>query len=105
TIPLTFFGRRYEKQPLYFFPGVLLVKLPLGLSILSLAGVCLLVLRRKLPRSQAVTVYAVAGLAVVFMLALALANSGYAGVRHALPVFPPLAILGAVTVKAALAGK
>lgn len=105
SIPLYFFGRRYEKQPFYFFPGVLLVKLPVGLIMLSLAGVCLLLLRRKLLGGQAVTVYAAVGLAALFLLALASANSAYAGVRHALPVFPPLALLGAVTVKAVLAGK
>jgi hypothetical protein len=101
-IPLYFFGRRYEaRTPWYFFPGVLLVKLPLGLLALTVMGAAL-ILGRRIPRALRLPLGAVLGLAAVFLLFLARSNAGYAGVRHALTVFPALAILGALAIKTAL---
>jgi len=105
NIPLFFFGKKYDhRTPWYFFPGALLVKLPLGLIALAAAGAALLLLRR-IPPALVAPMGAVVGLACVFLLFLARSNSGYAGVRHAMAVIPPLALLAALTIKTALGRK
>jgi hypothetical protein len=102
NIPLFFFGKKYDNRtPWYFFPGALLVKLPLGLIALATVGAALLLLRRVSPALVA-PMSAVVGLAGVFLLFLARSNSGYAGVRHAMAVIPPLAMMAALTIKTAL---
>lgn len=99
---LNFFGKIYRNRtPWYFFPGVLLVKLPLGLMALALLGAALLSLR-KIPRELASPLCCMLGLAALFMIFLARSNAGYAGVRHALVIVPPLALLGALAIKTAL---
>lgn len=96
------FGQAYvNKTPFYFFPGVLLVKLPLGLIALSTIGAGL-ILMRKVSHLWAAPLYGVVGLAILWLIVLTFSNAGYAGIRHALPVVPPLAILGAITIKTAL---
>ncbi len=97
------FGRWYPLEaPWYFFPGVLLVKLPLGLTLLALAGAVLAVSRRDLIRDKA-PLLAALGLAAVYLVLLGLGES-YGGVRHALPVFPALALLGGAALAAAARG-
>lgn len=101
--PIWFYGRDYgTKTPFYFFPGVMLAKLPLGLLALIIAGAWLL-LRRNVQPSGVVVWGGVFAYAALFLFTPARSNAGYAGVRHALPLFPVLALLAALTIKAALA--
>jgi len=89
------FGRLYYgKGPIYFFPGILAVKLPIGLIALVAIGL-ILVIKRKLPRSWSTPISCLLGFAVLFLLVLA-SGSTYGGVRHALPLFPVLAICAAL---------
>ena len=104
SIPLYFYGKLHRNRtPWYFFPGVLLVKLPLGFLALVALGAGLLLLR-KVPREQLAPLAGVLGLAALFLLFLMRSNAGYAGVRHALVVVPPLALLGALAIKTAFVG-
>ncbi len=89
------FGKVYEegvRPPPWYFPGNVAVKVPLGLLALSAAGL-LIVLRGRFPGAWRLPLYGTLGMAGAFLLALASARSEYAGVRHALPVYPALAIL------------
>lgn len=90
------FGSRYEKAPFYFFPGVIAVKLPLGLLLLTAIGLGLIA-ARKIPREYYAPLAGVIGLAVLFLIVLA-TGSPYAGIRHALPIVPPLALLAALAI-------
>ncbi|WP_128547362.1 tetratricopeptide repeat protein [Larkinella soli] len=91
------FGRLYySRAPFYYTPGIWAVKLPIGLLLLTLAGLALL-LTGRLPRSAAVPLAGLGLLAGLFWLALA-TGSTYGGVRHALAVLPLLAVLGAMAV-------
>lgn len=90
------FGRFYREAPFYFFPGVIAAKLPLGLLLLTALGAVLLV-ARKVPQEFITPLIGVIGLAVLFLITLA-TGSPYAGVRHALPVIPALALLAALAI-------
>ena len=95
------FGRLYyRKAPWYFFPGVIAVKLPIGLTFLAVFGVYMLAVRR-LPvewNTPAKIVLA----ALLFFLLILRSGSTYAGIRHALPAVPLLAILAGMACHAAL---
>jgi hypothetical protein len=90
------FGQRVEDNatPWYFFPAVLLAKLPLGLWGLALLGLGL-VLRGRVPGGWRAPLGALSGMAVVYLSFLMRGNSGYAGVRHALCAVPVVALLAA----------
>jgi hypothetical protein len=95
------FGRLYyNKAPWYFFPGVIAVKLPIGLTFLALLGLCLLV-ARHLPIEWSVPGTIVLAASLCFLLVLR-SGTTYAGIRHALPVVPLLAILAGMAAHAAL---
>lgn len=99
------FGRYYpEGAPWYFFPVAVAAKVPLGLSALALLGAGLLVGARfrgqRLPAERRIALAALGALATLFLAFLG-SGSAYAGVRHALPVFPFLAVLAGVAVDAA----
>lgn len=97
AIPVLAFGNLYySKAPFFYFPGVLAVKLPLGLLLLTVIGMVLMVLR-KIPREFIAPLVAVVGLAILFLLAL-INGSSYAGIRHALPVIPSLALFGSLAI-------
>lgn len=94
------FGRLYyNKAPWHFFPGIMAVKLPIGLSFLTLLGACLFI-RRRLPdeRNMPATMLLAALFWFLFILS---SGSTYAGIRHALPAIPLLAILGGIASDAA----
>jgi Dolichyl-phosphate-mannose-protein mannosyltransferase len=98
------FGRLYyKKAPWYFFPGVIAVKLPIGLTILALFGVYLLGVRR-LPAEWNTPATIVLAASLCFLLVLR-SGSTYAGIRHALPVVPLLAMLGGMASHVALTSK
>jgi hypothetical protein len=91
------FGRTYySKAPFYYFPGVIAVKLPLGLLLLTAIG-ALLFITRRIPRTFIAPQIGAMGLGLLFLIALA-TGSTYAGIRHALPAVPPLALLAAFAI-------
>jgi tetratricopeptide (TPR) repeat protein len=95
------FGRLYyAKAPWYFFPGVIAAKLPVGLTVLAFVGIFLL-LTRRLPAEWNVPA---ALLIAAFLCFVWVLRSGatYAGVRHAMPVVPFLAILAGMALHASL---
>ncbi|HEX6124243.1 MAG TPA: hypothetical protein VFZ23_02610, partial [Pyrinomonadaceae bacterium] len=97
AIPILAFGEMYySKGPVYYFPGVIAAKLPVGLLLLSLFGAGLL-LTVRLPASFIAPVAGLAALAAMFLVFLIMGSS-YGGVRHALPIYPLLAVLGAVPI-------
>ncbi len=93
---LAFGNLYYNKAPFYHFPGVIAFKLPLGLLLLTAIGAVLLIIR-KIPREWVAPLIAVIGLAILFLLVL-IKGSSYAGIRHALPIVPPLALLGSLAI-------
>ena len=104
AIPVLAFGSLYfNKAPFYFFPGVLAVKLPLGLLLLTALGSAFFMFR-KLPREWLAPFSASIVLAVLFLLVL-MKGSSYAGIRHALPIVPVLALFGALAVERAVLSK
>jgi hypothetical protein len=101
TVPITAFGRPYATTaPRYFFPGVILLKLPIGLDLLVLIGLFFLV-RRHLSPESTVGLSMVLAASALFLVVLA-SGSTYAGIRHALPVVVLLAIIGGVAVHASV---
>ena len=97
------FGRTYKKEPFYLASGMIAVKLPLGLLLLTVIGAAFLI-ARKLPREFIAPLLGVIGLAALFLMALA-AGSSYGGIRHALPVVPPLALLASLAIYKAVESK
>lgn len=96
------FGKSYpRKGPKYFFPAMLAVKLPIGLTVLTLLGL-LLFFARKLPAEWNLPAAVVLAAAIFFLLVLA-SGATYAGIRHALPVLVLLAIFAGAFVGRALA--
>lgn len=94
AIPVLAFGSQYyAKAPFYFFPGIVAAKLPLGLLILSIIGAVVLIAGR-LPREYLTPFLIVTAFTGIFLFFL-IRGSSYAGVRHALPLFPFAALLGA----------
>ena len=89
--PQLIFGRVYVRRgPKYFFPAMLAVKLPIGLSILALLGLALFI-GRRLPADWNLAAAIILAAAIVFLLVLA-RGATYAGIRHALPVVVLLSI-------------
>lgn len=101
AMPVTAFGRWFWRTgPKYFFPGVIALKLPIGLDILVFSGLFLFFARR-LPREWNLAVGLVLAALVTFLAALA-SGSSYAGIRHALPAVVLLAIIAGLAVHLAL---
>lgn len=94
------FGQTYQKEPFYIFPGIIAVKLPLGLLLLTAIGAGL-VIARKIPREFISPLFGVIGLAVLFLIVLS-TSSSYGGIRHALPIVPPLALLASLAIYKAI---
>jgi tetratricopeptide (TPR) repeat protein len=100
--PQLIFGRPYMgKGPKYFFPAMIAVKLPIGLSVLSLLGL-ILFFARKSPAEWNFPVGVILAAAILFLLVLAM-GATYAGIRHALPVVALLSIFAGIFVERALA--
>jgi len=91
-IPINAFGHAYiDRGPKYYFPAMVALKLPIGLSILILIGLFAFSTRRA-PPDAFTTVFA----AVALFTLLLISGSTYAGIRHALPLVALLAIVGGV---------
>jgi len=89
--PQLIFGRVYlTKGPKYFFPAMILLKLPIGLSVLWVMGLVYF-LARRLPPEWNLPAGVVLAAVLLFLLVLA-AGATYAGIRHALPVVVLLSI-------------
>lgn len=100
--PQLIFGRPYMgKGPKYFFPAMIAVKLPIGLSVLSLLGL-ILFFARKLPAEWNFPAGVILAAAISFLLVLAM-GATYAGIRHALPVVALLSIFAGIFLERALA--
>lgn len=92
--PIFFMGRTYmQRPPFYFFPTVLLVKIPLGLIALAMMGFVLVLITRKWSGAEPLLVILLFGGLLLAMLIKG--TSSYAGMRHALIVLPSLAVAGA----------
>lgn len=92
SFPFFAFGTSRSTTPWWYFTGILLVKLPLGLVALSMLGVGWLATGRAEASARG-PLASLAGLGAAFLAVLAASGAGYAGVRHALPVVPVLAAL------------
>jgi hypothetical protein len=89
------FGRTYDrKAPWYFFPGVIAVKLPIGLGLLSVLGIALFI-GRRLPAEWNFAGAMLFVTLIVFFLVLSRAAT-YAGIRHAIPVVTLLGVFGGI---------
>jgi tetratricopeptide (TPR) repeat protein len=100
--PQLIFGRVYvRKGPRYFFPAIIAVKLPIGLSILALLGLGLFFARR-LPSAWNFPGSIILAAITFFLLVLA-EGATYAGIRHALPVVVLLSIYAGTFVESAKA--
>jgi tetratricopeptide (TPR) repeat protein len=87
--PINAFGHAYiDRGPKYYFPAMVALKLPIGLSILILIGLFACATRRAPPDASATVLAALA----LFTLVL-ISGSTYAGIRHALPVVALLAVV------------
>lgn len=83
-----------RRTPFYFFPAVVFFKLPVGLTVLIILGLVALA-SGGIPRERFVETLAILCFTVFLFVGLAMGNSAYAGIRHALPTLPPLSILAA----------
>jgi hypothetical protein len=90
-----------RKGPKYFFPAMIAVKLPIGLSVLSLLGL-IFFFARCLPAEWNFPVGVILASALLFLLVLS-QGATYAGIRHAMPVVALLAIFAGVFVGRAMA--
>jgi tetratricopeptide (TPR) repeat protein len=99
---LYIFGKVFEGMtPWYVFPSVLLFKLPLGVSALGAIAAVLLA-RRRVPEPWRLPLALLLGWGGFFLVFLVRGNSGYAGIRHALPVIPVVVVFAAGAVVLAL---
>ncbi len=91
-IPVFLFGTTYrDRGPLYHWPAIIAAKLPLGLTALIVIGIIVLI-RYGIAAEWRLPAGALAILSALFLFFL-MRGSAYAGIRHALPLFPPLAVL------------
>lgn len=94
------------KAPYFYFPSVLLVKIPLALLVLSLLGMGMVVwwfVRRRsgsvpLNRTQCIILLFVLTYAGAHLLALASGRTSYGGIRHVMPVVVALGFLAGAAV-------
>jgi len=93
---LAFGSIYYSKAPFYYFPGIIAVKLPLGLLLLTAMGAVLFITRR-IPKEFIAPQIGAIGLGALFLFVLA-TGSTCAGIRHAIPIVPPLALLAAFAI-------
>jgi hypothetical protein len=102
--PITAFGRAYGRNgPRYFFPGVIALKLPIGLGVLVLLGLYLYC-ARQLPQEWNLGLGVGLAAMLAFMLVLS-EGSTYGGIRHALPAVVLLAIFAGCAISFGLGSK
>jgi len=102
--PVFAFGHSYlNAAPMYFFPGTMALKLPMGSSILILVGIWLYCARR-LPGRWKTEHNIVLAAAVLFLLVL-IRGATYGGIRHALPVVVLLSVFAGTAAQYAFDSK
>jgi hypothetical protein len=102
VIPITAFGRAYlDRAPRYYFPAMILLKWPIGTSVIVLTGLFLFFARR-LPEEDRTGLTIVFAALLLFLLVL-IFGSTYGGIRHALPAVMFLDIFGGAAISAAFA--
>lgn len=90
------YGIKYKHAaPWFFWPGMIAAKLPLGLW-LAAAGGLLALWRAPLQRGQRLLLATMTALALAHLSALLASNGTWGGIRHALPLYVPLASLAGV---------
>jgi hypothetical protein len=100
--PLYFRDHIYvEEKPLYFFPYQLLVKIPIGLLVLSISGIALFLAQKTEPEIRRQFWFFVLFF-LFFLTTIATSHSQYAGVRHALPLYPTLALFAGSAIAVAI---
>jgi hypothetical protein len=98
AIPILAFGEMYySRAPFYYFPGAIAAKLPIGLLLLTLVGALVFAFRRA-PSDFYVPIAFFALFAAILLFFLA-RGSTYAGVRHALALFPLCALFAAFAIR------
>jgi hypothetical protein len=99
--PITAFGQAYMgRGPKYYFPAMIALKLPIGLTLTVLVGFYAFATQR-VPSHSLLTVL---GAAFFFLLVLIVGGT-YAGIRHALPVVVLRSIVGGIGMKFAFFSK
>lgn len=102
--PVTAFGHAYTRNgPRYFFPGVIALKLPIGLGVLVLLGLYLY-FARQLPQEWNLGLGVGLAAMLAFMLVLS-EGSTYGGIRHALPAVVLMAIFAGCAISFGLGSK
>jgi hypothetical protein len=102
--PQLFLGKVYNfRAPKYFFPAMIVVKVPIGLLALLPLGLYLF-LSRRIPSAWILPCWVVLGAAALFLLVLS-AGATYGGIRHALPVVVLLSFLAGISFALALSSK
>ena len=97
-------GKRYPfKGPRYFFPLIMAVKVPIGLTVVALLGLGLF-LSRRVPEEWRFAGWCVLATMLLFLLVLA-NGATYAGIRHALPVVALLSVFAGIAIAATLEGQ
>ncbi|MGE3467253.1 MAG: tetratricopeptide repeat protein, partial [Pyrinomonadaceae bacterium] len=98
--PLVFGNSYYGSAPWFYFPGIVAVKVPLGLLVLSVVGLALIIggIAPKEIRPP------LAGLLLLFAIFVffLIRGSSYGGIRHLMVVYPLLALMAAAVVEYAV---
>lgn len=91
--PLVFGKLYYGSAPWFYFPGIVAVKVPLGLLLLSVVGL-ILVIAGIAPKEIRPPLIGLVLLSAIFIFFL-IRGSSYGGIRHLMVVYPFLALLAA----------
>ena len=86
--------------PVYFWPGLAVSKIPLGLLAFSLLGLILL-WRGPISREMKALLFCIGAVGAGHFLALLSSDGTWGGIRHALPLYLPLAVLAGAAVSRA----
>lgn len=95
--PLVFGKLYYGSAPWFYFPGMVAVKLPLGLLVLSIVGIGL-VIAGIAPKEIRAPLLGLSLLSAAFLFFL-IRGSSYGGIRHMMVLYPLLALFTAATIE------
>jgi hypothetical protein len=99
------FGRIYESRTPFWVPlAYLLIKIPLGITALALAGGIFL-LAGRLPRAIVWPLLAFLAASLFFLGFVCLKGFPYAGIRHLLFIVPMVALLSGVAIEHIVIGR
>lgn len=95
--PLVFGKLYYGSAPWFYFPGIVSVKVPIGLLLLSIVGLVFVVagVAPKEIRPPLVGLLLLFAIFVFFLIR----GSSYGGIRHLMVVYPLLALLAAAVLE------